>query len=375
MFPFFQSFAQSDDLNAVFADLIYDPTKNYTNGSAVVISLEDGEIYTASQDVPAAADGSNGPNGANASTYWGDSLSTTKQFEANNPTFLEDLPQDINTTLSDTVGELTNPSSPIRISNISTRGFVGTGDSSMIVSFIVEGTGSKTVTIRALGPILASFGVADALSDPYLMVTNQATGAEIASNDNWQTATSASAVTSSGKSEGIDAKESAVQLTLDPGQYSAVVTGVNGATGNALVEVYDEDISSESIKLANVSTRGYVGTGDSSMIVSFIIEGTGTKTVTTRALGPVLASFGVADALSDPYLMVTNQATGAEIVTNDNWQTATSASAVTSSGKSEGIDAKESAVQLTLQAGQYSAVVTGVGGATGNALVEVYDED
>ena len=136
-----------------------------------------------------------------------------------------------------------------------------------------------------------------------------------------------------------------------------------------------EGTSTENARLTNISTRGYVGTGDSSMIVSFIIEGSGSKTVTIRALGPVLASFGVADALSDPFLSVTNQETGAELVSNDNWQTASSASAVTSSGKSEGIDAKESAVQLTLEAGQYSAVVTGVNGATGNALVEVYDED
>ena len=139
--------------------------------------------------------------------------------------------------------------------------------------------------------------------------------------------------------------------------------------------VPDSKSSDSSIRLANISTRGYVGTGDSSMIVSIIVEGSGSKTVTIRALGPVLASFGVADSLSDPFLSVTNQATGAELVSNDNWQTASSASAVTSSGKSEGIDAKESAVQLTLQDGQYSAVVTGVGGATGNALVEVYDED
>jgi len=95
--------------------LIYDPTKSYTNGSAVVISLEDGEIYTASLDVPAASDGSNGPNGANASTYWGDSSTTTQQFESNNPTFLDDLPSDINTTsLSTQVGKLTNPSSSLR---------------------------------------------------------------------------------------------------------------------------------------------------------------------------------------------------------------------------------------------------------------------
>ncbi len=109
--PLASIFAQSDELNAVFADLIYDPTKSYSSGSAVVVSLEDGEIYTASQDVPAAADGSNGPNGANASTYWGDSASITQQFEENNPTFLTDLPSDIDTeTLSTQVAALTTPS-------------------------------------------------------------------------------------------------------------------------------------------------------------------------------------------------------------------------------------------------------------------------
>jgi hypothetical protein len=103
-------FALSDELNAVFADLIYDPTKSYTKGSAVVISLEDGEIYTASIDVPAAPIGSNGPNGANASTYWGDSASTTKEFYDNNPTFLTDLPSDIDTDdLSNAVGKLVTP--------------------------------------------------------------------------------------------------------------------------------------------------------------------------------------------------------------------------------------------------------------------------
>ena len=96
----------------MFADLVYDPDKSYSSGSAVVISLEDGEIYTSNQDVPAAADGSNGPNGANASTYWGDSTTTTQTFEQNNPTFLDSLPNDINsTTLSTQVAELTNPSS------------------------------------------------------------------------------------------------------------------------------------------------------------------------------------------------------------------------------------------------------------------------
>ena len=357
--------------NAVFTELVYESSKTYSKGDAVIPSLTDFTLYTAKTSVPA------GENGPPNTAYWqtAEEYSTELQNTYSGTVSTPPSSDNINTSEIETLS--TPTSQDTRLINISTRGYVGTGDSSMIVSFIVEGTGSKTVTIRALGPILGSvFNVADSLSDPFLSVTNQATGSELVSNDNWQTASSASAVTNSGKSEGIDTKESAVQLTLDPGQYSAVVTGVNGATGNALVEVYDEDTSSGSIKLANVSTRGYVGTGDSSMIVSFIVEGTGSKTVTIRALGPILGSiFNVANSLSDPFLSVTNQATGGEIVSNDNWQSATSASAVTNSGKSEGIDAKESAVQLSLEAGQYSAVVTGVAGSTGNALVEVYDED
>ena len=116
--PFLKSFSQSEELNAVFSDLIYDPSKSYSQGSAVLVSLEDGEIYTASQDIPSAVDGSNGPNGANGSTYWGDSTTTTNQFKADNPTFLNDLPSDIDietlsTQVAELVGHLVDPSEPL----------------------------------------------------------------------------------------------------------------------------------------------------------------------------------------------------------------------------------------------------------------------
>jgi|GEM_PF-2020365 uncharacterized repeat protein (TIGR02543 family) len=111
-------YAGSNTWNAVFADLIYDPKKSYPAGSAVLIDLEDGEIYTAILDVPAAADGSNGPSGANASIYWKDSASTTENFSNNNPNFLNNLPSDIDTkSLSQKVSELANPSSPTKDSD------------------------------------------------------------------------------------------------------------------------------------------------------------------------------------------------------------------------------------------------------------------
>lgn len=106
------SFAQTDELNSLLSGLVYDPNKSYPVKSAVMISLEDGEIYTSNQEVPASADGSNGPSGANSSTYWSDSTTTTQKFENDNPTFLTELPSDINTTaLSEAVAELINPDS------------------------------------------------------------------------------------------------------------------------------------------------------------------------------------------------------------------------------------------------------------------------
>ena len=163
-----------------------------------------------------------------------------------------------------------------------------------------------------------------------------------------------------------------MQISLNPGSYTVVVGG-NGGTGNALVEVYNENTTSTSITLANLSTRGYVGIGDSQMIAGVIINST--TTVTIRALGPTLNSvFGVQGVLANPTFSVVDQSTGNVIVSNDNHLDAASATAVASSGKSTGINALESAVQLSLSPGSYTVVVGGNGG-TGNALVEIYDED
>jgi hypothetical protein len=100
----------NEELDALLAGLVYDPTKSYAAKSAVMISVSDGKIYTSKAEVPAAADGSNGPNGANADTYWGDSTTTTSKFAADNEEFLKQLPTDIDTTeLSKQVVVLTNP--------------------------------------------------------------------------------------------------------------------------------------------------------------------------------------------------------------------------------------------------------------------------
>lgn len=123
---------------------------------------------------------------------------------------------------------------------IATRGRVGTGDDVMIAGFIVDGADAKRVLVQAGGPALNRLGVANTLSDPLLRV-HASNGTVIAENDNWSnnTALSSAARQSGATTFSTGSLDSALILTLEPGAYTAVVSGVNAATGNALVEIYE----------------------------------------------------------------------------------------------------------------------------------------
>ena len=145
------------------------------------------------------------------------------------------------------------------LGNLSTRAFVQTGDNLMIGGFIVEGTESKRVILRAIGPELSQHGVPNAMANPTLELHN-ASGVLIASNDNWQNTIIGGIITSnqvqdiqnSGHAP-TDARESAIIADLAPGHYTAIVRGVNNTTGVALVEAYDLSPTIHSI-LGNIST-------------------------------------------------------------------------------------------------------------------------
>jgi hypothetical protein len=137
------------------------------------------------------------------------------------------------------VYELYGPGLNSKLGNVSGRGFVGTGDNVLISGFIVGDVGSATVVVRALGPSLGSFGISQPLSDPVLMIYDSK-GSVIATNDNWQDDNHANLVQQNGLAPP-NALDSAIVLHLPPGAYTAVVSGANGATGNALVEVYHLD--------------------------------------------------------------------------------------------------------------------------------------
>ena len=131
--------------------------------------------------------------------------------------------------------------------NISSRSVVLTGDDVMIGGFIVQGSGTKRMIVRALGPELTRYGVQNVLPDPTLELHNAA-GALIASNDNWQTTVIGGIITrdqvadiqGSGHAP-TQSSESAIIAELPPGRYTAIVSGKNIIVGVALVEVYDLD--------------------------------------------------------------------------------------------------------------------------------------
>jgi glucose/arabinose dehydrogenase len=259
---------------------------------------------------------------------------------------------------------------PAQAINISGRAAVETGQGVAISGFIVTGTVPKRVGVRAIGPSLAKFGIADALTDPVLRL-NRADGSLVMANDNWKN-TQQPQIMAAGLAPAND-NEAALIATLPAGNYSAIVSGKNGGTGVALAEVYDLDPTSNA-RLANVSTRAHVGT-DSDVLISGFITGNriGATRVAIRALGPSLQKFGIANPLPDPQLALVN-ANGTLLASDDNWQTPQAqAAAITSYGLAPSNNL-ESAIAISLAPGSYTAIVTGKNNQTGVALIEVYDE-
>lgn len=253
--------------------------------------------------------------------------------------------------------------------NLSTRGMVGSGENALIGGFIVTGTDNKTVALRVLGPSLATSGVMGTLADPTLTVYNSA-GAIVTTNDNWQSdPTTAAALIGDGLAPS-DPAEAATEQSFAPGSYTVVASSKDGSSGIGLVEAYDVSRELNS-QLANISTRGFVGTGDNTLISGFIIGDVGSATVAIRALGPSLTAVGVTGALPDPILTVYDH-NGVAIANNDNWGSDIESTDLKKNGLAPN-NAAEAATILNPPAGAYTAIVTGANGGTGVGLIEVYD--
>ena len=264
---------------------------------------------------------------------------------------------------------------PAAALNISTRLPVGQADSALIGGFIVVGPTPKRVIIRAVGPSLTS--VAGALQDPILEL-HDVTGATIATNDNWRTTQIGGALTSN---QAVDIlastippsndAESAVVATLDPGNYTAILRGTNGTTGIAVVEVYDLDPVQNST-LANISTRGFIQTGDNVMIGGFIyLAGPGATKVVTRGIGPSLSAAGIKNPLSDPMLELVD-ANGRTVTSNDDADQSPDAGAIRAAGLFPTNPVESAIYAAGLPRGAYTVILRGKNNGTGVGLIEVY---
>ncbi len=260
------------------------------------------------------------------------------------------------------------------LANISTRGLVGTGDNVLIGGFIIQGTSPVTVVLRAIGFSLTAQGVPGALHDPLLTVYDS-NNHQIAKNDDWFTSSDGELI-GSYHLDPPNSIESALYLTLQPGSYTAILESFSNAdqgaeTGVGLFELYDLQLSGQTGRADNISTRGQVLGGDNVLIGGFIIGGSEAKPVVVRAIGPSLADQNVANALADPSLDL-RDADGNLVQNNDNWGDGPDAAEIEAEGFAP-TRSKESALQGTLNPGNYTVVVSGVNGATGIGLVEVYD--
>jgi hypothetical protein len=257
--------------------------------------------------------------------------------------------------------------------NISTRLNVGTGDNVLIGGFIISGNDSKLVVLRGLGPTLnGMIGAASFLPDPVIEL-HDSSGAVIATNDNWMdlSADDQMVLTENGLAPG-DPTESALVETLAPDSYTVIMSGANGDTGVGLVEAYDLDNGTTDSKLANISTRGSVDSGDNVMIGGFIIGGGGLSQIVVRGLGPSLSD-QVAGVLADPVIQVAN-GDGDIIDTNDNWMDDPNNQTISDLGLAP-TDPNESALYEILEPGTYTVLLSGSGGTSGIGLVESYNVD
>lgn len=278
-------------------------------------------------------------------------------------------------TVDEPVVVETDPKSGSSLVNLSVRANAGEGSGGLIVGFVVEGTATKDVLIRGIGPTLADFGVAGALMDPRLALYSGAT--VLASNDDWLGNDNVASILQTSVQVGAFAlpapsADSALMSRLTNGAYTVELSGKAGA-GVALVEVYDAQ-SGNGSRLVNLSVRARIGTGADAPSVGFVIGGTNSKRVMLRAVGPTLSAFGVTDALADPQIELYQGDT--RISVNDNWGGDAELSATFSRVGAFGFsdpNSRDAVMVTTLAPGAYTVIVSGVNGSTGTGLVELYE--
>jgi hypothetical protein len=274
----------------------------------------------------------------------------------------------VGTTSSVGVFGLLNPP---HLSNISVRAPVAGGQKQLVMGFTIQGSESKTVGLRVLGPSLplSETSAATRLSDPIVELRDD-NGRAIDTNDNWGANNSEIARLQQAKPAPHNQKEPALVASLPPGDYTLTVRDANNAAGIALAEVYDFSTPLTS-NFTNCYARGFVGTGDEVLIGGIVVPGTATEQVLFRALGPDLGNSGIENPLPDPVLEIRDK-NGMRVASNDSWRDSPQAEEISSIGLTPGSET-DAALLLSLVPGNYTAVVRDAAGSTGVAQLETYE--
>jgi hypothetical protein len=248
---------------------------------------------------------------------------------------------------------------------------VQAGENVGIGGFIITGSAPKHVLIRAIGPSLAQFGVPNSLADPVLELHGPS-GFATVTNDNWREDPAQEAAIMATGLAPTNNLESAIDATLNPGTYTAIVMGKNNTSGVGLIEVYDLSPAVAG-QLGNISTRAFVSSADDIVIAGFILGGSnGDDRIVVRGIGPSLAAVGVTNVLANPMLEL-HDSNGAVLLANNNWQDDPAQVAQLNAAGLAPANSLESALAATLSPGLYTALLSGVNNGTGVGLVEVYD--
>ena len=292
-------------------------------------------------------------------------------------------------TLTSTAAALTlvPAGNPGRLVNLSILTSINAASPQFTVGTVIGGagtSGTKPLLVRAAGPALTTLGVGGVLSDPKLsLFSDQNTQTPVATNDNWGGSAALSTAFASvgafpyGGATSLDA--ATFSETMPAGGYTVQVSGVGGATGTVIAELYDAtraaDFTASTPRLVNVSVLKQIDAGEI-LTVGFVIGGTTAKQVLVRAIGPTLAAapFNVGGAMADPKVSLFSGQT--VINANDNWG---GGSLLSATGSAVGAFAigntasRDASLLATLAPGSYTVQVSGANSASGLTLVEVYE--
>jgi glucuronoarabinoxylan endo-1,4-beta-xylanase len=262
-----------------------------------------------------------------------------------------------------------------QFANLSLLGYTGTGNNVMVVGFILQGPDTKQILIRASGPALAAYGVSGTLAAPQLQLYQG--GTVLLSNTAWSSATNAPAIALASTAAGAanfpsGSANSAMLTALGPSADTAIVSGADGGSGVALMELFDASPASVT-RLINLSGRASVGPASPTVTGGIVISGNAPKRLLVRAVGPSLANYGIASALADPSLQVLQGSTS--VASNAGWNNDPQTAAISASVGAFALNSnsKDAALLLTLSPGLYTVQVTSVSGQTGVTLLETYD--